>query len=1364
METTQKPLKPNPREKANFLSLLTFWWTIDFFKLGYRKVIEFGDLFKPLQCDHSEVLGNRLEHEWFKEVQKNQKSPSLIKALAKTFWKEYTISACVQIFNELFLRIAQPLVLGRLLLYFKQEPGITSDEALYYTIALVCLNCLNAICVNQYILGAFHNGMKVRVAICSAVYRKALRLSKTALGDTSPGKVINLLSNDVNRFDIVSVVIHHMWSAPLLAVIVGYLLYREDGYPGLIGMFVIFFVVPLQSYTGKLASQFRLQTALRTDERVRLMDEIISGIQVIKYYAWEVPFAKLIRVARKMELRVVRKSSYVRALYMTFMLFTTRMALFATMLAIVVLGDELTASKVYVTAAYYAIISSTMSQMWVRGVAEIAEAFVSIKRIKKFLEYEEKESEKLKHDEKYLKEIHENGDLKLKTVENNGNSDLPPKIALSMRNVTAKWDAVHEQGFKNDSKIEVADVKDESRLTLDSININIPKGKLIGVVGAVGAGKSSLLQAILRELPLISGSISYSGDISYASQEAWIFASTVRQNILFGQEMNKERYDAVVKVCALLKDFEQLPFGDLTIVGERGTALSGGQKARISLARAVYRKADIYLLDDPLSAVDAHVGRHLFEECIGHRGRLGKQRATRILVTHQVHYLKDADVVVVLKEGKIEHMGSPQELSRMGIDFSKMLESEEYRDGSSEVDEQSKRGGSRTGSRSRKSSVTSSGSQSPEGSLDGSDDEDDKKVEQQNNLEESSKGKVQGVFRKYLAAGSHPICFTLIFGMFFLTQAIASTIDWWSSYWTSQEEWRNYLKLNETQLENANDEGYASHFVNYFSAAIAVLFNEPEPLSSNICAIIHGSLLAALFLFALTRSITFYNSAVRSSQKLHDEMFKGVVGAPMRFFDTNPSGRILNRFSKDCGATDEFLPKAILDSSQILLNMSGAIIVTAIVNYYYIIPIAVLAIVFQLVRKIYLRTSKNVKRLESIVRSPVFTHLAVTLNGLPIIRAFGTQEILTQEFDALQDAHSAAWYMFIVGATAFGFMLDLMCLIFFAVVTFSFLVLPKGGDQVGLAITQVMALTGMMQWGVRQSAEVSNQLMSVERILEYKTIAKEKEPEKAVEVAKDWPTKGSIEFRKVSYRYHEEGELVLKDLEFEVKSGEKIGIVGRTGAGKSSLIGVLFRIALVEGEVIIDGIDTSRIPLRNLRQKISIIPQDPVLFSGTLRRNLDPFEEFQDSSLWKALEEVELKDIASGPLGLQSAVAAGGSNFSVGQRQLLCLARAILRNNRILVLDEATANVDPHTDELIQLTIRRQFAHCTVLTVAHRLHTIMDSDRVLVMDAGRAEEFGPPHEILQLPAGIFREMVESTGPQESANLMQIARLKYEMKI
>lgn len=399
----------------------------------------------------------------------------------------------------------------------------------------------------------------------------------------------------------------------------------------------------------------------------------------------------------------------------------------------------------------------------------------------------------------------------------------------------------------------------------------------------------------------------------------------------------------------------------------------------------------------------------------------------------------------------------------------------------------------------------------------------------------------------------------------------------------------------------------------------------------------------------------------------------------MRFYDTNPSGRILNRFSKDMGSVDELLPKATLDASQIILSLIGTIVVTVIVNPMFLIPLCALGIVFVFVRRIFLKTSKNIKRLEGITRSPVFSHLAASLAGLPTIRAFGAQNELIREFDAHQDIHTASFYMFITCSSAFGFALDLLCLIFVFIVVFSFLVVEQAafGDRVGLAITQSMALTGMMQWGIRQSAEVANFMMSVERLLEYRDLDSERQPPKPQTTGVNWPEAGRIEFRNVTYRYFEGATAVLKELSFEIQPREKIGIVGRTGAGKSSLIGALFRLAKVEGEILIDGVNTANIMLEQLRSKVSIIPQDPVLFSGTLRRNLDPFEDYPDAQLWGALEQVELKELANTPAGLQMAVAAGGSNFSVGQRQLICLARAILRNNRILVLDEATANVDP---------------------------------------------------------------------------------------
>lgn len=403
-------------------------------------------------------------------------------------------------------------------------------------------------------------------------------------------------------------------------------------------------------------------------------------------------------------------------------------------------------------------------------------------------------------------------------------------------------------------------------------------------------------------------------------------------------------------------------------------------------------------------------------------------------------------------------------------------------------------------------------------------------------------------------------------------------------------------------------------------------------------------------------------------------------------------------------------------------------------------------------------------------RSPIYSHLGASLNGLTTIRAFGAQQTLTKEFDKIQDMHSSAFYLFISTSRAFGFWLDLFCVIYIAVVTSSFFVFGGEGGNVGLAITQAMAMTGMVQWGMRQSAELENTMTAVERVVEYETVDPEDDldshPDRKPPM--DWPQKGEIIFDKLSLRYFPDptSDLVLKDLDFDIKSCEKIGIVGRTGAGKSSLINALFRLSYNEGSIIIDHRDTESMGLHDLRSKISIIPQEPVLFSGTMRYNLDPFDEYSDEKLWSALEEVKLKDAVSDmPAGLQSKISEGGSNFSVGQRQLVCLARAILRENKILVLDEATANVDPQTDALIQNTIRTKFANCTILTIAHRLHTVMDCDKVLVMDAGRLVEFGSPYELLNELSGskIFYSMVKQTGRATFEQLCRVAKEAHDSR-
>ncbi|KAJ8933694.1 hypothetical protein NQ314_013860 [Rhamnusium bicolor] len=905
---------------------------------------------------------------------------------------------------DIFVRLSQPLMLGKLLEYFKPDPTVTKTEALWYAGAVVGLNALSALLINQYIMGAFHYGMKVRAACCALIYRKSFPYNQTLTSI--------VLGLKTNRFDIVSVFIHHMWIAPLSALIVMYFLYAEAGYAGALGIIPVFLVVPIQGYTGKLSAIYRKHTALKTDERVRLMDEIITGVQVIKMYAWEKPFEKIIKLARKAELKIVMKSSYVRALFMTFNLFTTRVALFCTLITMALTDQKITAAKVFVFMTYFNILSQTMSTMFVRGISEVAELLVAIKRLEEFMMNEEFET--------------------ISSIQNNNDSKfIDKKYAISLRQLTVKW---------NPSSTDTA---------LNNINLNVARGRLIGVIGPVGSGKSSLLQTILGELNVVTGSIEINGSLSYASQEPWVFAATVRQNILFGAEYDKRRYMV-------------------------------DKKARINLARAVYRDVDIYLLDDPLSAVDIHVSKHLFDECIN--GYLVNK--TRILVTHQVHHLKYADHIIIFNNGQIENEGTFNYLSASDNLYAKLLTSEpEPTDEERQKQMESVKVLRKMSIRSTKSSLASAVSELsiPESLLQEEVEEDEEEQIKMKDMQEtSSKGKVHGsVMWKYFLAGGN-ICFvSIVLLLYALSQLMASGVDFFVSYWVNIEEFRNVSRPG-----NATDE---------------VVITPSVQWSTETCLYIYGGGIVGLFIIALLRSVLFYKLAMISSQKLHDVMFNSVIRATMRFFDTNPSGRILNRFSKDMGAIDELLPKAALDAGQILLLMVGSLVLVAIVNPQFLILVAIDGVFFLLLRHVFLKSSKNIKRLEGIMRSPVFTHLNATLQGLTTIRAFGAQNILRDEFDKHQDSHTSAWFMYIAASSAFGFWLDIICFIFVAVITFSFLTFGENlglrGGEVGLAITQAAALTGLVQWGMRQSAEVANQLMSVERVLEYKTLPQEKQPD-----------------------------------------------------------------------------------------------------------------------------------------------------------------------------------------------------------------------------------------------------------------------------
>uniref|UniRef100_A0AAQ5Y652 Cystic fibrosis transmembrane conductance regulator n=1 Tax=Amphiprion ocellaris TaxID=80972 RepID=A0AAQ5Y652_AMPOC len=1151
MEKVCKDAKTNPAATASLLSKVFFWWLNPLFTTGYKRRLEEDDMFEVLAEDRSDRLGHDLQRYWDREFQKATKemrTPRLSKVIIQCYWKSYAVLGLFTLVEEI-IKVVQPVLLGKMIEYFETyDPD--NMTALYQTLgygAGLSVCAIGLVLIHHlYFFHVQRAGMKIRVAMCHMIYKKALCLSSSAMGKTTTGQIVNLLSNDVNRFDDVTIFLHFLWVGPLQAAVVVGLLWLEIGPSCLAGMVVLMFLMPTQTMVGRLFSKFRSQTAVLTDSRIRTMNEVVSGIRIIKMYAWEKPFAALVSDIRRKEISKIMKSSYLRGLNMASFFCASKIIVFVTFTLYVLLGNKISASRVFVTVSLYTAVRLTVTLFFPNAIEKLFESRVSIRRIQSL--------------------------------------DAP---------------------------------------SLQNVSFSLKSNQLVAVIGPVGAGKSSLLSSILGELPAEKGVLKVKGQLTYAAQQPWVFPGSIRSNILFGKELNPQKYERTIRACALKRDLQLLPDGDQMLIGDRGATLSGGQKARVNLARAVYQDADIYLLDDPLSAVDAEVGRHLFEQCIC--GLL--KNKPRILVTHQLQYLKAADQIVVLKEGHMVAKGTYTELQQSGVDFTSLLKK----------------------------------------------DEED---EQQQPAQD-------------IPARSRTLSQNSVLSQ---TSSVQSVMD--GDSLADEQEKLDALNTTITNAQNATQE-----------------------LDRDFYLGIYAGLTGATIIFGFMRNLVLFNVLVRCAQSLHNGMFNTILRTPVRFFDINPIGRILNRFSKDIGQLDSNMPWTFVDFIQVFLQILGVIAVAASVIPWILIPVVPLLIVFIFLRRYFLQTSRDIKRLESTTRSPVFSHLSSSLQGLWTIRAFGAEERFQNTFDAHQDLHSEAWFLFLTTSRWFAVRLDFICAVFVTITTFGCVLLRDQLDagSVGLALSYAVTLTGMFQWGVRQSAEVENMMTSVERAVEYTELESEAPWETQKHPPPNWPSKGLVTFDQVSFSYSPDGPTVLHNMSATFRPKEKVGIVGRTGAGKSSLVSALFRLAEPQGKIYIDGIVTSEIGLHDLRQKMSIIPQDPVLFTGSMRKNLDPFNQHTDEELWNALQEVQLKSaVEEMPGKLETVLAESGSNFSVGQRQLVCLARAILRKNRILIIDEATANVDPRTDELIQKTIRDKFRECTVLTIAHRLNTIIDSDRILV--------------------------------------------------
>ncbi|XP_074052590.1 multidrug resistance-associated protein 1 [Macrotis lagotis] len=1311
---------PCPESGASFLSRITFWWITGLMVRGYKCPLEAADLWSLNPEDTSEQVVPVLVKNWKKECAKSKKrpvklvypprdtqpqessrgdaseevealilkpsqkrEPSLFKVLYKTFGPYFLMSFFFKALHDLMM-FAGPEIL-KLLINFVNDKEAPDWQGYLYTALLFVSACLQTLVLHQYFHICFVSGMRIKTAVIGAIYRKALVITNSARKSSTVGEIVNLMSVDAQRFMDLATYINMIWSAPLQVILALYMLWLNLGPSVLAGVAVMILMVPLNAVMAMKTKTYQVAHMESKDNRIKLMNEILSGIKVLKLYAWELAFKDKVLKIRQEELKVLKKSAYLAAIG-TFTWVCTPFLVALSTFTVYVLVDKdniLDAQKAFVSLALFNILRFPLNILPM-VISSIVQASVSLKRLRIFLSHEELEPDSI---------------VRNSVKDGSGASVI-------VKNATFTWS-------RSDPP------------TLNGITFTVPEGALVAVLGQVGCGKSSLLSALLAEMDKIEGHVSIKGSVAYVPQQAWIQNASLRENILFGQQPQERFYKAVIEACALLPDLQILPSGDQTEIGEKGVNLSGGQKQRVSLARAVYCDSDVYLFDDPLSAVDAHVGKHIFENVIGPQGLL--KNKTRILVTHSISYLSQVDVIIVMSNGKISEMGSYQELlDRQGAfaEFLRIYSNTEQNmeGGGTDVKEvkQMENGIliTETSKIQPKRQVSNSSSYSAEpGKPNSTVDSQKSKAEKASwKLMEADKAKTGqvklSVYWDYMKAIGLFISFLSIF--LFICNHVASVA---SNYWLSL--WTDDPVVNGTQEH------------------------------TNIRLSVYGALGIfqgfAVFGYSMAVSI----GGIFASRRLHMDLLHNVLRSPMSFFERTPSGNLVNRFSKEMDTVDSMIPQVIKMFMGSLFNVISACIIILLATPIAAIIIPPLGLIYFFVQRFYVASSRQLKRLESVSRSPVYSHFNETLLGVSVIRAFAEQQRFIRQSDLKVDENQKAYYPSIVANRWLAVRLECVgnCIVLFAAL---FSVISRHNlspGLVGLSISYSLQITSYLNWLVRMSSEMETNIVAVERLKEYSETQKEA-PWCIEETAppSNWPQEGQVEFRDFSLRYREDLDLVLKHINVTIEGGEKVGIVGRTGAGKSSLTLGLFRInESEEGEIIIDGINIAKIGLHHLRFKITIIPQDPVLFSGSLRMNLDPFDQYSDEEIWKSLELAHLKNfVLALPAKLNHECTEGGENLSVGQRQLVCLARALLRKTKILVLDEATAAVDLETDNLIQSTIRTEFEECTVLTIAHRLNTILDYTRVIVLDKGEMVECDSPSALLQ-KKGIFYNMAKDAG-------------------
>ncbi|XP_051011502.1 ATP-binding cassette sub-family C member 9 [Acomys russatus] len=1327
---------------VNLLSKATYWWMNTLIISAHRKPVDLkaiGKLPIAMRAVTNYVcLKDAYEEQKKKVADRPNRTPSIWLAMYRAFGRPILLSSTFRYLADL-LGFAGPLCISGIVQRVNETQNgmsnttgnsekLSSKEFLENAYVLAVLLFLALVLQRTFLQASYYvtieTGINLRGALLAMIYNKILRLSTSnlSMGEMTLGQINNLVAIETNQLMWFLFLCPNLWAMPVQIIMGVILLYNLLGSSALVGAAVIVLLAPMQYFIATKLAEAQKSTLDYSTERLKKTNEILKGIKLLKLYAWEHIFCKSVEETRMKELSSLKTF----ALYTSLSIFMNAAIPIAAVLATFVThayasGNNLKPAEAFASLSLFHILVTPLFLL--STVVRFAvKAIISVQKLNEFLLSDEIGEDSWRTGE---------GTLPFESCKKHTGVQSKP----INRKQPGRY---HLDSYEQARRLRPADTEDiaikvtngyfswgSGLATLSNIDIRIPTGQLTMIVGQVGCGKSSLLLAILGEMQTLEGKVYWSNvnesepsfeatrsrsrySVAYAAQKPWLLNATVEENITFGSPFNRQRYKAVTDACSLQPDIDLLPFGDQTEIGERGINLSGGQRQRICVARALYQNTNIVFLDDPFSALDIHLSDHLMQE--GILKFLQDDKRTVVLVTHKLQYLTHADWIIAMKDGNVLREGTLKDIQTKDVELYEhwktlMNRQDQELEKDMEADQTTLE---------RKTLRRAMYSREAKAQMDDEDEEEEEEEDEDDNMSTVMRLRTKMPWKTcwwYLTSGGFFLLFLMIFSKL-LKHSVIVAIDYWLATWTSEYSINHTGKADQT----------------FYVAGFSIL-----------CG-------AGIFLCLVT-SLTVEWMGLTAAKNLHHNLLNKIILGPIRFFDTTPLGLILNRFSADTNIIDQHIPPTLESLTRSTLLCLSAIGMISYATPVFLVALVPLGVAFYFIQKYFRVASKDLQELDDSTQLPLLCHFSETAEGLTTIRAFRHETRFKQRMLELTDTNNIA-YLFLSAANRW---LEVRTDYLGACIVLTASIASISGSSnsglVGLGLLYALTITNYLNWVVRNLADLEVQMGAVKKVNSFLTMESENyegtmDPS---QVPEHWPQEGEIKIHDLCVRYENNLKPVLKHVKAYIKPGQKVGICGRTGSGKSSLSLAFFRMVdIFDGKIVIDGIDISKLPLHTLRSRLSIILQDPILFSGSIRFNLDPECKCTDDRLWEALEIAQLKNLVKSlPGGLDATVTEGGENFSVGQRQLFCLARAFVRKSSILIMDEATASIDMATENILQKVVMTAFADRTVVTIAHRVHTILTADLVIVMKRGNILEYDTPESLLAQEDGVFASFVRA---------------------